>query len=165
MNQSRRRFTAEQKAEIVRRHLAGKEPVSNLADEFGLQRSQIHNWVELVLDQAEKAFQHRPGRPPRVEQAKSRKIEVSQCIEKPEPCLPLPPWATPARLSNCRRVAWFWMPRGYACGTRALKPRRSLTGSEDRTPKAPKIRTPFRSCPSRPEPAEDEPDDRRRWHD
>ena len=78
MNQSRRRFTAEQKAEIVRRHLAGKEPVSNLADEFGLQPSQIHNWVKLVLDQAEKAFQHGPGRPPRVEQAKSRKIEQLQ---------------------------------------------------------------------------------------
>jgi transposase len=78
MNQSRRHFTAEQKAEIVRRHLAGKEPVSNLADEFGLQPSQIHNWVKLVLDQAEKAFQHGPGRPPRVEQAKSRKIEQLQ---------------------------------------------------------------------------------------
>jgi transposase-like protein len=78
MNQSRRHFTAEQKAEIVRRHLAGKEPVSNLADEFGVQPSQIHNWVKLVLDQAEKAFQHGPGRPPRVEQAKSRKIEQLQ---------------------------------------------------------------------------------------
>jgi transposase-like protein len=32
----------EQKAEIVRRHLAGKEQVSNLADEFHLQPTQIH---------------------------------------------------------------------------------------------------------------------------
>jgi transposase-like protein len=74
MNQTRGHFTPEQKAQIVRRHLSGKEPISDLADEFGLQPSQIHNWVKLVLDQAQKAFQHGPG-PPRVEQAKDRKIE------------------------------------------------------------------------------------------
>ncbi len=33
MTRSRRHFTAEQKAEVVRRHLADKVPVSNLADE------------------------------------------------------------------------------------------------------------------------------------
>jgi transposase-like protein len=75
MSQTRRHFTPDQKAEIVRRHLSGKEPISNLADEFGLQPSQIHNWVKLVLDQAENAFQNGPGRPPRVEQVKDRKIE------------------------------------------------------------------------------------------
>jgi len=78
MSQTRRHFTADQKAQIVRRHVSGKEPISNLADEFGLQPSQIHNWVKLVLDQAERAFQHGPGRPPRVEQAKDRKIEQLQ---------------------------------------------------------------------------------------
>ncbi len=34
----RRRFAPEQKAAIVRRHLAGKEPVSNLSEELGIQR-------------------------------------------------------------------------------------------------------------------------------
>jgi transposase len=42
MRQSRRHFSASQKAQIVRRHISGKESVSNLADEFGLQPSQIH---------------------------------------------------------------------------------------------------------------------------
>jgi transposase-like protein len=78
MSQTRRRFTPDQKAQIVRRHLSGKEPISNLADEFGLQPSQIHTWVKLVLDQAEKAFQHTPGRPPRLEQLKDQKIEHLQ---------------------------------------------------------------------------------------
>jgi transposase-like protein len=49
------------KAQIVRRHLAGKEPVSKLAEEFGVQPSQVHGWVNLVLDQAEKAFEHSAG--------------------------------------------------------------------------------------------------------
>jgi len=57
MSRNRRRFTAEVKAQIVRRHLAGKEPVSKLAEEFGVQPSQIHGWVNLVLAQAEKAFE------------------------------------------------------------------------------------------------------------
>ena len=52
----RRRFSSEQKAMIVRRHLSGKEPVSNLADEFGVQPSQIHLWVKQLLEQAERAF-------------------------------------------------------------------------------------------------------------
>jgi len=57
MSRERRRHSAEVKAQIVRRHLAGKEPVSKLAEEFGVQPSQIHTWVNLVLAQAEKAFE------------------------------------------------------------------------------------------------------------
>ena len=52
----RRHFSLEQKATVVRRHLAGKEPVSNLSEELGVQPSQIHLWVKQVLDQAERAF-------------------------------------------------------------------------------------------------------------
>jgi transposase len=78
MSQTRRHFTPDQKAQIVRRHLSGKEPISNLADEFGLQPTQIHTWVKQVLDQAEHAFQSTVGRPPRIEQIKDRKIEHLQ---------------------------------------------------------------------------------------
>jgi transposase-like protein len=78
MRQSRRHFSTSQKAQIVRRHVSGKEPVSNLADEFGLQPSQIHTWVKQVLDQAERAFEHATGQPPRIEQIKDRKIEHLQ---------------------------------------------------------------------------------------
>lgn len=61
MSRERRRFTAEVKAQIVRRHVAGKEPVSQLAEEFGVPPSQIHTWVNLVLAQAEKAFERSAG--------------------------------------------------------------------------------------------------------
>ena len=72
-SKTRRRFTAEQKAQIVRRHLADKVAVSDLADEFGLQPSQIHAWVKQVLDQAEKAFE-RSGGGCRADQAKNSQI-------------------------------------------------------------------------------------------
>jgi len=61
MSRTRRHFTADQKAEVVRRHMAGKQPVSDLADELGVQPSQIHQWVKQVLDQAAKAFERSAG--------------------------------------------------------------------------------------------------------
>jgi transposase len=77
MSRTRRNFTADQKAQIVRRHLSGKVPVSALADEFGLLPTQIHTWVNQVLAQAEKAFE-RSASNGRVENAKDRKIEALQ---------------------------------------------------------------------------------------
>ncbi len=61
MSRPRRNFTAEQKAEIVRRHVAGKEPVSKLAEEFELLPTQIHTWVNQVLAQAARAFERSAG--------------------------------------------------------------------------------------------------------
>ncbi len=51
----------QQKAEIVAGHLAGKEAVSALADEFCVQPSQIRGWVNQVLAQSEAAFQRAAG--------------------------------------------------------------------------------------------------------
>ena len=75
MTKSRRHFSAVQKAEIVRRHVAGKEPVSNLADEFNVQPTQIHGWVKQVLDQAERAFEKTTTRAAkRADDGKDRRI-------------------------------------------------------------------------------------------
>ena len=76
MSKPRRHFSAPQKAEIVRRHLAGKEPVSNLADEFQLQPTQIHAWIKQVLDQAEQALSAAAGHPAR--DAKDRRSPPSK---------------------------------------------------------------------------------------
>lgn len=70
---ARRSFTPQQKAQIVRRHLAGKEAVSVLAEECHVQPGQIHGWVKLVLDQAEAAFQRQPGKR-RPDDGKDRRI-------------------------------------------------------------------------------------------
>jgi transposase-like protein len=53
MSSSRHRFSREHKAQVVRRHLANKESISSLAEEFGLQPSQIHLWVNTLLAQAD----------------------------------------------------------------------------------------------------------------
>lgn len=74
MSKQRRHFTAEQKAAIVRRHLADKKPVSDLADEYGVQPSQIHAWVHQVLAQAERAFDRGAGQRQNQARADERKI-------------------------------------------------------------------------------------------
>lgn len=61
MSKSRRNFTDEFKASVVRRHVADKVPVSDLAAELGIQPSLIHLWVKHVLDQAEKTFERSQG--------------------------------------------------------------------------------------------------------
>jgi transposase-like protein len=74
-SRTRRHFTAAQKAEVVRRHVSGKAPVSVLADELKVQPSLIHLWIKQVLDQAEKAFERSPGRSARrLEDLQSQKI-------------------------------------------------------------------------------------------
>lgn len=42
--QKRRSFTSEQKAEILRRHLVEKVPVSDLCDEYRIQPSLFYGW-------------------------------------------------------------------------------------------------------------------------
>jgi transposase-like protein len=74
MSNTRRYFTAEQKAQVVRRHLAGKEAVSDLAEELQIQPSLIHLWIKQVLEQAERAFVKSPVNH-RAEGVKNHRIE------------------------------------------------------------------------------------------
>jgi len=73
MSRTRRQFSTQQKAEIVRRHLAANEPVSKLADELLVQPSLIHLWIKQVLEQAERAFE-RPAAQRRDESIKDHTI-------------------------------------------------------------------------------------------
>lgn len=63
MSRKNRKFTAEQKANAVRRHLWDKTPVSELAAELGVPPSQIHNWINQAKQQVEKLFDRPAGRP------------------------------------------------------------------------------------------------------
>jgi transposase-like protein len=74
MSNTRRHFSDTVKADTVRRHVADKVPVSQLADELDVQPSLIHLWVKQVLEQAEKAFARSKGPQRKGEDAKDRKI-------------------------------------------------------------------------------------------
>jgi len=54
--QKRRRFSAEQKAAILRRHLKDKVPISDLCDEYKIQPSVVHGWQRQALENLESAL-------------------------------------------------------------------------------------------------------------
>jgi transposase-like protein len=53
----RRQFTAEEKATIVRRHLADKIPVSDLCDEYHIQPTLFYLWQRQAFEQLSAALQ------------------------------------------------------------------------------------------------------------
>ena len=55
----RRRFTGEEKAAILRRHLVEKVPVSNLCDEYGLNPTVFYRWQQTLFEHASAAFERR----------------------------------------------------------------------------------------------------------
>ena len=55
----RRRFTGEEKAAILRRHLVEKVPVSNLCDEYGLNPTVFYRWQQTLFEHAAAAFERR----------------------------------------------------------------------------------------------------------
>ena len=75
MTRSRRWFTPQEKAAVVRRYLVDKTPVSDLCDELGLQPTQIYQWQKQLFDNADAAFGKMRKRH---DNAKDKKIEALQ---------------------------------------------------------------------------------------
>jgi len=71
----RRHFSAEDKAAILRRHLADKVPVGDLCDEYELQPSVFYQWQRQLFDHAAKALEPQRGASKRDQKLKG-KIET-----------------------------------------------------------------------------------------
>ena len=82
MSQQRRSFTAEQKADTVRRHLWDKVPVSDLAEELKVQPTQIHQWVQQAKLQMEQLFQRAAGGRLQVKVTDSKDQEIAKLKAK-----------------------------------------------------------------------------------
>ena len=53
---TRRHFTPEEKATILRRHLADKVPVSDLCDEYRIQPTLFYLWQRQALEHLSEAM-------------------------------------------------------------------------------------------------------------
>src|SRR5213593_2137631 len=53
----RRQFTSEEKATILRRHLADKVPVSDLCDEYHIQPTLFYLWQRQALERLSEVLQ------------------------------------------------------------------------------------------------------------
>ena len=60
MSKGRRRHTAEQKAELLRQHVAEKKPVSEVCNEAEIQPSLFYTWQRELLAGAH-TVKPRPG--------------------------------------------------------------------------------------------------------
>jgi transposase len=53
---TRRKFSAEDKAAILRHHLVDKKPVSDVCDEYGIQPSVFYGWQRQLMENMASAF-------------------------------------------------------------------------------------------------------------
>jgi transposase len=58
--QKRRRFSSDEKAKILKRHLSDRVPISDLCDEHGVQPSVIYSWLKIAMDNLASAFDSSP---------------------------------------------------------------------------------------------------------
>jgi len=62
MKKHRKRYPAEEKVAILRRHLIDKIPVSDLCDQYELQPTVFYRWQKQFFENGQAAFEPKPGR-------------------------------------------------------------------------------------------------------
>ena len=82
MSKPRRRHTAEQKAELLRQHVAEKKPVSEVCNEAAIQPSLFYTWQRELLAGAHTVFSTRraPSRENELE-AKISRLEARVALK------------------------------------------------------------------------------------
>ena len=59
---TRRKFSAEDKATILRHHLVDKKPVSDVCEEYGIQPSVFYGWQRQLMENMASALDGGAGR-------------------------------------------------------------------------------------------------------
>lgn len=79
---SRRQFSSEQKAAILRRLFADKVPISELCNELGLQPSLLYQWQRQLLDNAAAAFAVTRTAPRREQELESKVARLEEKLAR-----------------------------------------------------------------------------------
>jgi len=77
MTNARRKFSAEEKVQILRLHLLEKQPVSDVCDKFGLNPNVFYRWQKQFFENGAAAFNqadngHKDSQAKRLEEKVSR---------------------------------------------------------------------------------------------
>lgn len=59
MGRNRRRFSAEEKVRLLKRHLVDKETVSDVCDAEGIQPTQFYQWQKQFFENGASAFERK----------------------------------------------------------------------------------------------------------
>jgi transposase-like protein len=57
MKTNRRKFSAEEKVEILRKHLIEKVPISKVCDQYGIKPTQFYQWQKQFFENGTAAFE------------------------------------------------------------------------------------------------------------
>lgn len=76
--EKRRQFTADEKATILRRHLADKVPVSDLCDEYTIQPSLFYLWQRQALENLGAALEDRRTRRTEIRQSTTQQRTIEK---------------------------------------------------------------------------------------
>jgi transposase-like protein len=57
MKKQRRKFSAQQKVKILRRHLVEKAPISEVCDRNGISPTQFYQWQKVFFEHGTAAFE------------------------------------------------------------------------------------------------------------
>jgi len=57
METNRRRFSAQQKVQVLRQHLVEKTPISQVCDQHGIQPTQFYQWQKVFFENGDAAFE------------------------------------------------------------------------------------------------------------
>jgi transposase-like protein len=71
----RRNHTSETKAEILRRHMVDKVPVSDLCDEYRIQPSVFYGWQRQLMENLAVALEATSGKRARKEATRELELE------------------------------------------------------------------------------------------
>ena len=74
--QTRRKFSAEEKAAILRKHLVDKKPVSDVCDEYSIQPSVFYGWQRQLMENMASALEGGSGRRERNDREEKLSIKV-----------------------------------------------------------------------------------------
>jgi transposase len=74
----RRNHTNETKAEILRRHMVDKVPVSDLCDEYKIQPSVFYGWQKQLMENLDVALAAASGKPAR--KVATRELELERKV-------------------------------------------------------------------------------------
>ena len=72
--QKRKHYSSEQKVSIIKEHLVGKKPVSELCERYGIAVNMFYRWQEEFFLRATEVFDQQRARPA-AESLLSKKVE------------------------------------------------------------------------------------------
>jgi transposase len=76
MEKKRKRFGAEEKAKVLRRHLVDKVPVSEVCEEYGIQPTVFYRWQKQLFEGAAGLFERQSPKKDRRSDGKVQALEA-----------------------------------------------------------------------------------------